>query len=148
MTAVFALIASPLGKLLLKWGAAALGVLLVVVTLLSWMHRHDAAQRAIGAASVQRLIDAPVTGWAARLEACRASGEALQAGLDAQSKANATQSAHDAAALAQATTSLHSAQAATVQAQRSVGRIMAPLPVAPTCARVDEVDKRLMEAVR
>ena len=144
---MLAFIFSPLGKLILKWGAVALGALLLVIAVLSWIHRHDMRQQAIGAARVQATIDAPVTGWAARLATCKGNAAALQAGLDAQSKAAAQMSEADTAALASATVALHTAQAATVRAQGKVGRVLAPLPAGDACDRLNAVDARLMETV-
>lgn len=105
----------------------------------SYDHGHDA-----GAAKVQAAIDAPVTGWSARLAQCTANVAVKDAAIDGQNAQIMATAKISADALAKATADLQAARTANVKDAAKLASLMKPLTGVDTCARVLEADKRLL----
>ena len=93
-------------------------------------------------------IEAPVTGWAARLAQCQLNAGALQRAIDGQNaaiKANGEESARRLQAAAEA---VDQAQRGAARAEAKVAALMKPLAGFDTCARVIEADQRLLESLK
>lgn len=98
--------------------------------------------------ALQASIDAPVTGWAARLTTAQNNAATLEdeikdrnATIDAMGKDSARRLATASAALAEA-----DKRAASDQAR--IAKLMKPLVGVDTCQRVIEADERLLESLR
>ncbi len=99
---------------------------------------------AAGVASMQTKLDAAK----ADLTTCRGSLATLDKAVEGQNTAIRSQSAASTAALAISGAAVREAQKQTAQAASRVVTIMKPLAPGDVCARVLEVDWRLLEATR
>lgn len=116
--------------------------------LVAFGHARFAAGRTAGRAEVQKTIDAPATGWSARLDQCQANTATAKGALEDQNASLRRQAAEDAARLAAATKDLASAQRETKATSARIAQLMKPLAGPDQCARAIEVDKRLLEQLK
>jgi hypothetical protein len=79
-------------------------------------------------------IDAPNTGWRARLTICQANEANLQAGIATQNASIAALKQQADAASARATAAVKAAQARSADARRDAAAIMAKRPSGDLCA--------------
>lgn len=97
---------------------------------------------------VRASIEAPVTGWAARLTTAQDNASRLKAAVDDQNARIDALGRDSAARIAEAEKGLAAAQRGQAAAEAKVAKIMKPLVGADTCLRVIEADERLMESLR
>jgi hypothetical protein len=126
-------------------GAAAVALGLAVALSISTARLHD-AQTARDA--LQASIDAPGTGWAARLTTCTNNTATLKAGIEAQNGQIEGLRAEGAKRLAEADKAVTAAQRDAAKAQAKIAALMKPLVGADTCLRVIEADERLLETLK
>lgn len=98
--------------------------------------------------ALQASIDAPVTGWAARLATCQGNAGVLQAGIKTQSTAIDELGAEGRKRLAAAEADLVAARKDTARAQARVSALLQPLSAGDACRRAVEADDRFLEALR
>lgn len=113
-------------------GCAVLGVMLIGAKMEAGGLRKDNA-------SLERAIHDPVTGWDARLTACKGNVERLDGALKAQGAAVTALKAESAQRSAEAAKALTAARSATTAANRRVGAILAAKPGADMCASADDL---------
>jgi hypothetical protein len=94
-----------------------------------------------GRAQVTALIEAPNTGWRARLSQCSGA-------LATQNATMKTRSEEAAATLAAQAVTLREALDEAKRAQKTAAAVMRPLKATERCARLDEVDRRLMDMLK
>lgn len=134
MSLIWALFKSPW----VRWAVWGL-----VVTFAVFWALHNSYQRGVtdGRAKVTALIEAPGTGWRARLGQCTtavtAQNDRVKANSDAASKT-----------LKEQTATLREALDEAKRAQKTVTVVMKPLKATERCARVDEIDQRLLDTLK
>lgn len=106
---------------------------------------HDAQT---AAAALTASIDAPVTGWAARLTTCQNNTATLDAAIQSQNAAIKRNGEEAAARLAMASAALSAAQRDAAKSEVKIAALMKPLVGADTCLRVIEADERLLESLK
>lgn len=134
LSAVTARLAGPIAIA----GCAVLGLALIGAKMEAGGLRKDNA-------SLERAIHDPVTGWDARLTACKGNVDRLDGALKAQGAAVAAFKAESAQRSAEAAKALQQAQRATVAANQRVGAIMAAQPGADQCASAEAL---IAESIR
>lgn len=127
-----------------KVGLALIAIAAAIGALLLFGHMRYAAGVTDGKAQVQASIDAPLTGWSARLAQSEANYAKLKLTADGQTAELRAKSAADAATLASATKDLTAAQATTATYAAKIATLMKPLVGIDTCARVMDADQRLL----
>lgn len=106
---------------------------------------HDAQT---AAAALTASIDAPVTGWAARLTTCQNNTATLDAGIAAQNGQIDALKVDGAKRLAEADKAVSAAQRDAAKSEAKIAALMKPLVGADTCLRVIEADERLLETLK
>lgn len=128
------------------------GVATLVALILGWQlivadARNDQLARAVD--TLQQSIDAPVTGWAARLAQAQTNVATLQTSLDGQTAAVNAAAAESARRQTEAEAAVQAAQAAIAAARRRADDILAlKLTGADTCTRLLEVDAAFLEMLK
>lgn len=125
-------------------GATAMAFGLAIALSISTARLHDARA---DADALTAAIEAPVTGWAARLTTCQNNGLVLQAGIESQNAAIKRNGEESAKRLADAEKALSAAQRQAGLAEAKVKAIMKPLVGSDQCVRFIEADERLMESL-
>jgi hypothetical protein len=105
--------------------------------------RAETARDALAAS-----IDAPLTGWAARLSQCSANVDVLDDAIDGQNRVIEEAGKASTARLAEAAKSVAAARRDQVQSDAKIAVLMKPLVGADTCLRVIEADERLMRSLK
>lgn len=134
MTLIWALFKTP-------WVRLALHVL-AAFGMAYWLW-YDGHHKGVadGRAQVTALIEAPDTGWRARLGQCATALTAQNAKVKANSE-EATKT------LKEQTATLREALDEAKRAQKTVTVVMKPLKATERCARVDEIDQRLLDTLK
>lgn len=127
-----------------KVGIGVLIALAVLAAIAWWGKSNYDNGYAAGAAKVQAAIDAPVTGWSARLQQCTDNVAVKDQAIAGQNAAISKASAASAAALKVATDKLAAVQAQAAKSDAKVASLMKPLTGATVCDRVQDSDKRFL----
>lgn len=129
-------------------GAIAAGVAAVGLTAsVLWGQAQLKAARA-ERDQVRAAIEAPGTGWAARLAQSQLNNVTLQRAIDGQNAAIKANSEESARRLQAATEAVDQAKRDTARSKAKVAALMKPLSGFDTCARVIEADQRLLESLK
>lgn len=132
-------------KLLAGGLAVALGISVVSIFDL----KGDLRDERVRVASLDKQINHPVTGYAARLAICKGNQQVLEGGIDRQNASIATTAARGTAAKGRAEASVARAQVGSEKAATQATEIINREPRgATTCERVLDVDAELMESIR
>lgn len=126
-------------------GATAMAFALAVSLSIATARLHDAQT---AAAALTASIDAPVTGWAARLTTCQNNTASLESAIAERNARIDALAADSARRLAEATKAVTAAQRQASQAEAKVQTIMKPLVGADQCLRFIEADERLMGSLK
>lgn len=110
--------------------------------------KHEAAAQKKLAAGYERQINDPSTGFVVRLSTCRANGTRLQGALDDQNKKVKELGRQSALKTAKADAALKSAAGERDKAIARLAVLSKPLVAHDSCARVYEMDARLLESLK
>lgn len=93
-------------------------------------------------------IEAPLTGWSARLDQCRANVKTLDETLQVQNAAVDANARDAAGRIAAAEARLRRAEADHARTRRRMADLDQPLRDATPCGRMTEADQRFQELLR
>ncbi len=108
----------------------------------------DHARTEHARAGLYDQVYTPGTGYLARNTQLTTNLATCSGSLDRQSDAIDRLAADSKAALVESEKSLITARAATAAAERRIGVLLRPLAAADSCARVIEMDARLLESLK
>jgi hypothetical protein len=141
--AAWAAATSPAGAII----SGALALILAVIAGAEAVQVHDARAEAVG---LHSAIEAPATGWAARLAACSTNATNLQGQLQDQSAAIKTNAAAQAAKLAEAAKIAAQAEQGRARAEALVQQLSAYRTPAGSdaCADLEAADAAVLRSLQ
>jgi chromosome segregation ATPase len=124
-------------------GAAALGMAVSLSIANARLHDAQATRDAL-----QASIDAPVTGWAARLTTAQNNAATLEATIKSRNDQIDAMGKDSKRRLDEAAAALAAADKRAASDQARIDKLMKPLVGVGTCQRVIEADQRLLESLK